>query len=184
MNGVASASMRQTDDYRVNFGVELARLEYLANEVTENLPAQDRHSLAQTLWKEAVRECRILATMIQPHETFDEEFCDIWMENIHTAEIGQIACLYLFQNLPYISEKALTWIAEESELKQICGYTIFVHHPHYIFHAVSRPFFSQCRRLPPHLCRTLRRNLRQTTATHPRRTNRRVHPDLHHPHVQ
>lgn len=127
MNGVASASMRQTEDYRVNFGVELARLECLSADVADDLSVQDKHDLAQALWKEAVRECRIMATMIQPSETFDEEFCDVWMESIHTAEIGQIACLYLFQKLPFISDKALEWIAEESELKQICGFTVFVH---------------------------------------------------------
>ena len=50
MNGVASAAMRSTPDYRVNFGVELPRLQSLANEYGKD------HELAQALWKESVRE--------------------------------------------------------------------------------------------------------------------------------
>ena len=93
MNGVASAAMRQTADYRVNWGVELPRLQALAAEYGKN------HDLAQALWKESVRECKILAAMVQPVETFDEELAEIWIENIHTAEMAQIAGLYLFQYL-------------------------------------------------------------------------------------
>ena len=84
MNGVASAAMRQTEDYRVNFGVELPRLHELSKAFEPD------HQLAQTLWKERVRECRILATILMPAADFDEELCDIWVEDIRTAEMAQI----------------------------------------------------------------------------------------------
>lgn len=115
MNGVASAAMRQSDDYRVNFGVELPRLERLADEIDA--------SLAPDLWKESVRECRILALMIQRRDDFSEELCDVWIEQIHTAEIAQIASMCLFQYLDYAVDKSLEWIASDEEIKQICGFT-------------------------------------------------------------
>ena len=121
MNGVASAAMRHTEDYRVNFGVELPRLQQLAHTYEPD------HQLAQTLWKESVRECRILATILQPVTSFPTELADVWVEQIHTAEIAQIASLNLFQRLPYASEKAFQWIASDREIAQICGLATIFH---------------------------------------------------------
>ena len=121
MNGVASTAMRQTADYRMNWGVELPRLQELAAEYGKN------HDLAQTLWKESVRECKILAAMIQPIETFDEELADIWMESIRTAEIAQIVSLYLFQYLPFATEMAFGGIASDDEMRQVCGFSTIYH---------------------------------------------------------
>ena len=121
MNGVASAAMRQTDDYRVNWGIELPRLQQIAEEFGKN------HDLAQALWKESVRECKILATLIQPVDSFDEDIADIWMESIHTAEIAQIASLHLFQYLPYATDLAFGWIASDDEMRQLCGFSTIYH---------------------------------------------------------
>ena len=121
MNGVASAAMRSTPDYRVNFGVELPRLQSLADEYGKD------HELAQSLWKESVRECRILATMIQPVRQFDAEFADLWMESVHTVEIAQIAALNLFQYMDCAADKAFQWIASDDEIRQVTGLSIVSH---------------------------------------------------------
>ena len=56
MNGVASAYMRESGmNYKVNFGVEIPRL----REIAAGLP--EDHQLAQALWKEDIRECKLLA---------------------------------------------------------------------------------------------------------------------------
>lgn len=121
MNGVASAAMHRTDDYRVNYGVELPRLQEIAAEYGKS------HQLAQELWKEPIRECKILATMIQPVDSFYAEIADIWVESIHTVEIAQLACLNLFQYLPYATDKAFQWIASDIEIQQICGFSTMYH---------------------------------------------------------
>lgn len=118
MNGIASAAMRQTEDYRVNFGVELPRLQTLAAELPR------KHELAQELWKESVRECRILATMIQPIDTFCREIADIWVESIRTTELAQIASMYLFSKVPYATDMAFGWIASDNVICQLCGYSV------------------------------------------------------------
>ena len=56
MNGVVSQSMREKGlNYKLNFGVELPRIKSIAAAYEKN------HELAQTLWKEDIRECKILA---------------------------------------------------------------------------------------------------------------------------
>lgn len=124
MNGVASAHARQTEDYRVNWGVELPRLTKIADEFAEN---GDQRKLAQALWNESVRECKIMACMLMPVEDFVEELCDIWAESIRTEEIATMFCFYLVQKLPYASTKAFEWIACEEQMLQNCGYLTLCH---------------------------------------------------------
>lgn len=121
MNGVASAAMRQTDDYRINWGIELPRIQGIANEFEAS------HELAQALWKESVRECKILACMLMPIDDFDEELCDIWVEDIHTDEIAQMFCMYLVVRLPFASKKAFEWMASDRTILQNCGYLTLCH---------------------------------------------------------
>lgn len=121
MNGIASAAMRQSEDYRVNFGVELPRIINIASEFEAS------HELAQALWKESVRECRILATILMPTERFDEELCDIWIEDIKTIELAQIFCMNMMRRLKYASIKAFEWMASDKEMIQCCGYLTLCH---------------------------------------------------------
>ena len=122
MNGIASEAMgRKSEDYRVNFGVEIPRLHNIASEFEAS------HELAQQLWKESVRECRILATILQPVESFLPEIADIWVDDIRTLELAQIASLNLFSRLPYASDKVFEWIASEREITQQCGYLTLCH---------------------------------------------------------
>jgi hypothetical protein len=119
MNGVAAASMREKGaGYRLNFGVELPRLKEIAADFPKD------HALAQALWKEEVRECKILATLLQPIDTFDSDFVDLWMETMPSVEVMQYAVMHLFQYLPCASEKAFEWMASESELYQTAAYTL------------------------------------------------------------
>ena len=121
MNGVASAAMRQTADYRVNFGVELPRLQAIAAEY------QPDHELANALWKENVRECRILATLLMPREGFDTDLCDAWAEDIKTTELAQIFALYLVRHMSYASRKAFEWVACDRLTLRILGYATMCH---------------------------------------------------------
>ena len=73
MNGVVSQSMREKGlDYKLNFGVELPRIKSIAAAYEKS------HDLAQALWKENIRECKILAGLLQPIDTFFPEIADIW----------------------------------------------------------------------------------------------------------
>ena len=63
MNGPVSQSMREKGmDYKINFGIEYPRIKEIAAGYEPN------HELAQALWKENIRECKIMAGLLQPAE--------------------------------------------------------------------------------------------------------------------
>ncbi len=117
MNGAVSQSMRDKGlIYKLNFGVELPRVKEIASSYEKN------HTLAQTLWKEDIRECKILAGLLQPTDSFYPEIADIWVEDIRNVEIAEVTSMNLFQNLPYAPAKSFQWIADEREYVQVCGF--------------------------------------------------------------
>ena len=126
MDGAVAKSMRDKGlTYKLNWGATLPRLREKADGIGKN------YDLAIALWKENVRECKILATMIMPPDVVLPEVIDIWMEQTATQEIAEQAAFNLYQYLPYAPEKAYTWIASDKELYQLCG-----------FHILSRLFMN------------------------------------------
>ncbi len=126
MDGSVAASMRTKGvDYKLNWGATLPRLREKAEEIGKN------YDLAIALWKENIRECKILATMIMPPNEVLPEVIDIWMEQTPTQEIAEQAAFNLYQYLPYAPEKAYTWMASSEPLYQLCG-----------FHIVTRLFMN------------------------------------------
>lgn len=117
MNGAVSQSMREKGlVYKLNFGVELPRIKSIAAGYEKD------HALAQALWKEEIRECKILAGLLQPIDSFLPEIADIWVENMPNIEIAELTCMNLFQYLPYAPSKSFHWIADEREYIQVCGF--------------------------------------------------------------
>lgn len=122
MNGVLSQSLREKGlQYRLIFGVELPRLKEIAAGYEPN------HDLAQALWKEDIRECKILAAYLQPTATFDPELADFWMESIHNTELADYLCMVLFRRLPYASQKAFQWIASDDRMTMYTGFRLMSH---------------------------------------------------------
>ncbi len=122
MNGVLSQSLREKGiKYRLIFGVELPRLKEIAAGYEQN------HDLAQALWKEDIRECKILATYLQPAESFDAELADFWMESIGNTELADYVCMALFRRLPYASQKAFQWMASENRMEAYTGFRLMSH---------------------------------------------------------
>ena len=119
MNGVTAQSMRDKgSDYHVNWGAPLPMLRAKAKEI-----GKDYH-LAIELWKEDVRECKILATMVMPAEEMPAEVVDIWMEQTRTQEMAEMASFNLYRFLPFAADKAYQWIASDKALYQLCGFSV------------------------------------------------------------
>lgn len=120
MNGITSQSMREKGlTYRTNFGVELPRLKAFSEELPHTT------ELAAALWKELVRECRLLAPMLMPVTDFEEDMADLWVEQMNFPEEAECVVMHLFQHLPYASQKAFEWIAREEVMPQLCGWQLF-----------------------------------------------------------
>lgn len=119
MDGAVAKSMRDKGvDYKLNWGATLPRLKEKALELGKN------YDLAIALWKENVRECKILATMLMPADKILPEVVDIWMEQTDTVELAEQASFNLYQHLPYAADKAFVWMASDRELCQLCGFLV------------------------------------------------------------
>lgn len=119
MNGIAAQSMREKGtQYKLNWGVSLPHLREMAAEYGKD------YDLAIALWKEPIRECKILATLIMPSEKLLPEIADLWMEQTETQELAELLALHLFQYADFAPRMAYEWIATGRPLYEICGYHI------------------------------------------------------------
>ncbi len=119
MDGTASRSMREKGlDYKINWGVSIPDLRKMADEYGKD------YALAIELWKENIRECKILATMMMPPEQMLPEIVELWMEQTPSQEIAEMAAFNLYQHLEYAPVLAFQWIAGDNEMEQICGYNL------------------------------------------------------------
>lgn len=119
MNGVISQSMRDKGlGYKLNFGIEYPRIKEIA------AAYEPDHEVAQALWKENIRECKIMAGLLQPAESFYPEIADIWIEDMQYPELAEYTVMNLFQRLPYASEAVFRWMADEREYFQLCGFLL------------------------------------------------------------
>ena len=97
MDGATAQSMRDKGlDYHLNWGATIPRLREMADEISKECGIEGiaeanttRYTLSSNLWKENVRECKILATMLMPPEEILPEVVDIWMEQTPTLEIAE-----------------------------------------------------------------------------------------------
>ena len=124
MSGPVSASMRRQGlAYKVNFGVDQPRLIALAHEMEDFIT--DAHALALALWKEDIRECRLLACIIMPPETFAEDMAAEWILQLRYAEEAQALAMHLLSKLPYAADMAFRLIATETPLHRLLGWLVF-----------------------------------------------------------
>ena len=119
MNGVASQLMREKGvDYKLNWGVPLPELKRMAEKYGKD------YELAIELWKENIRECKILATYIIPAEQLLPEVADLWMEQTTTQEMAELLAFNVFRYLDFAPVIAYEYIASNKVLYQICGYQL------------------------------------------------------------
>ena len=126
MNGVTAQSLRDKGvNYHLNWGVSLQHLQEMAAEIkAEGHTPAEFHELSILLWKENIRECKILATMLMPADTFPADLAMLWVEQTPTQEIAELAAMNLYQHLPYAKDMALQLIAQPYEMAQLQGYCI------------------------------------------------------------
>ncbi len=124
MNGPGSQSMREKGlGYKINWGVPFTELKKMAEEYGKD------YDLAIELWKEDIRECKILATLIMPADKMLAEITDLWMEQVNNQEMIEMLVFNLLQNVEYAPVIAYQWIASDKPLYEMAG-----------FHLLSRLF--------------------------------------------
>lgn len=122
MNGVVSTlQRRQGLNYKINFGVEIPRIKELAAKYKKE------KQLANSLWKENIRECRILAILIMPVEEFTKDDADCWIATAQYTELADQLSMHLLSRIPNAAEYALSWAQGEESITAYCGFATFAH---------------------------------------------------------
>ena len=119
MNGPGSQSMRDKGlGYKLNWGVPFYELKKMAEEYGKD------YDLAIELWKEDIRECKILATLIMPADKMLPEITDLWMEQVQSQEMAEMLAFNLLQHVDYAPVIAYQWIASDKPLYEIAGFQL------------------------------------------------------------
>lgn len=119
MSGPTSQSMTQKGlGYKINWGLPFIELKKMALEYGKD------YELSIELWKEDIRECKILATLIMPAEKMLPEITDIWMEQVKSQEMAEMLAFNLLQHVDYAPAIAYEWIATDKTLYEIAGFQL------------------------------------------------------------
>lgn len=122
MNGVASKGMRDSGiSYKLNFGVELPRIKEIAASFEKD------EALSLRLWKENIRECKMLAALLYPTELFKTDMANLWLDEILFVDLAEICSMYLFSKMEGAAVVAFKWIADSREMYQYCGFLTLAH---------------------------------------------------------
>lgn len=121
MNGVISTSMREKGIvYKLNFGVPLPEIKQIA---ATHKPDSE---LAAALWKEDIREFKILASFLQPVDEFSSQEAKQWVKEIPYLEIAEQCSHNLFYKLPDVEELLLGLIFNvEDEYARTVAYLVW-----------------------------------------------------------
>ena len=119
MNGMVSTSMRERGmAYPINFGLDAVNIREIASKFTPD------EALADRLWGESARECRILATLLHPKDAFTREKANRWVADCFVPELTEQLCFNLLQYLPWATSLADEWIASPETALRTAGYTL------------------------------------------------------------
>lgn len=119
MNGVTAQSLREKgSSCKISWGISIGHLQEMASEYGKD------YSLAVELWKNDIRECKLLATMIMPAEEMLPEVADIWMDDMPTQEIAQQLVLQLLQHVDFAPELAFRWMSMGDDMRQMVAFTL------------------------------------------------------------
>ena len=121
MNGVTSAQQRKLGmNYNIIFGVEIPRLKEIATKFPVDV------ALAKTLWKENIRESKLLAIFLLPEENY-AEVAEEWIGECRYRENADNLAHNILCRLPDATERALKWIDRSEELYSYCGFMTLAH---------------------------------------------------------
>lgn len=119
MNGEAARAMLDHGlTYKLNWGASLPDLRRLSENYDKSLP------LAIELWKDDIRESRIMATLLTPPADISAELADLWMETATTTELVEMLVHNLLQHTAFAPNLAFAWLATDNRMKQYGGYLL------------------------------------------------------------
>jgi len=115
-NGPALESMiRMGLIYEKNHGVGISELKQIADDYKYN------KELAEFLWKQNIREAKIISLMIEnPKEITNERINEI-LNGINNIELAEQACINLFEKVEDVFFKINDWLKNDKTYHKITG---------------------------------------------------------------
>lgn len=119
MNGAVVNSMQESGIiYKVNYGVTIPELQQIAQ------PYKGDHDLAIQLFEQDIRECKIIASMIDTPAKVTGEQIDNWSNDFTNIEIVEQVCSNLFWKSDFAIPRSIEWCLEDDNLLQKAGLLI------------------------------------------------------------
>lgn len=119
MNGELAENMRLAGIiYSVNYGVSIPELKELAK------PYSNDHELALALFNEEIRECKLLASLIDNPESVTGNQIDEWAESFTNPELVEQVCSNLFWKSEYALSRSIEWCISNDEYLRKAGLII------------------------------------------------------------
>jgi 3-methyladenine DNA glycosylase AlkD len=111
MNGDTANSMRQMGIiYPINYGVSVTDLKTIA------IPYAGNHPLALALFEQDIRECKILASIIDDPKQVSGEQIDKWSNDFKNIEIVEQVCSNLFWKADSSLSRSIEWCLGDNPL--------------------------------------------------------------------
>lgn len=119
MNGVTAASLRKKGaNYKIIWGVSQPDLRRMASEY-----GKDRQ-LAEALWKEDIRECKLLATLVMSADQMEINEAKEWMETAASVELVEFLVFNLFQYVACAEDLTCLMLESDSEMEHLAAYNL------------------------------------------------------------
>jgi 3-methyladenine DNA glycosylase AlkD len=100
------------------FGVTMPEIRKLAKAIKKD------HALALELWETGIRECQILASLVDDRKQVSKQQMDNWVSDFNSWEVCDQVCGNLFVRTPYAIEKALEYSLSEKEFIKRAGFVL------------------------------------------------------------
>lgn len=102
-NGMLADTLREAGDpHRMIFGLNLSQITDIAKRFAAN------GNVADELWNSKdTRECRLIAPMLYPIDTFTQETASKWITTIESTEVADNLCHKLLKNTSFANELCL-----------------------------------------------------------------------------
>ncbi len=111
MNGAVTDAMRAYGGgeagYGLNYGVSLPTIREIAQEWGPD------HALAETLWRQDVRELKLAALFVDEPEAVTAEQMEAWAADWRTAELAEQCAMQLFWRSPAAWATAIGWTGQQ-----------------------------------------------------------------------
>jgi 3-methyladenine DNA glycosylase AlkD len=108
-----------------SFGITAPILKQYAREVKKQ--ADDRHALAQGLWKTGIYDARAVAFLIDDPNQVTKKQMDAWARDFDNWATVDGTCGYLFCRTPFAYEKAFEWAGKKPEFIKRAGFSLMAY---------------------------------------------------------